>query len=86
MTDSKMWVDVSVAMRILDSSRNFIMRRAIEGELLYRQTGRIQICRVSICRFCLKDSFPEATAYPLDCSVCQYFNTRKSKKYPSKVN
>lgn len=73
MTDSKMWVEVPEAMKILKSSRSTIMRRAIEGELLYRKTGTIQICRVSICRFCLKKSFPEAVDYPLDCKACQYF-------------
>ncbi len=80
MTDSKMWVEVPTAMAILKCSRNTIIRKAIEGKLLYRKTGTIQICRVSICRLCLKESFPEAEEYPLDCKICQYFNTKKQKK------
>lgn len=79
MTDRQMWVGVPTAMEILRTSRNTIMRRAIEGELLYRKAGNIQICRVSICRFCLKESFPETVEYPLDCKICQYFNTKKPK-------
>lgn len=82
MTDNKMWVEVPIAMAILKSSRSTIMRRATGGELLYRKTGTIQICRVSICRFCLKKSFPEAEEYPLDCRVCPYFN-KKTKNNPS---
>lgn len=79
MIDSQMWVPVPTAMKILNTSRNTIMRRAIEGELLYRRVGNIQICRVSICRFCLKESFPEVVDYPLNCKACQYFNTKKPK-------
>ncbi len=80
MTDRQMWVEVPAAMKILQCSRNTIIRKAIEGKLLYRKTGNLQICRVSICRFCLKESFPEAVEYPLDCKICQYFNTKKQKK------
>lgn len=79
MTDSRMWVDVQTAMKILKSSRNTIIRRAIKGELLYRKTGNIQISRASICRFCLKESFPEITEYPLDCETCQHFKTLQIK-------
>ncbi len=79
MTDSRMWVPVSVAANILKVSRNTVMRKAKKGDLLHRKVGGIQVSRASICRLCLKESFPEIKEYPLNCDTCQYFKTLQNK-------
>lgn len=74
MTDPRLWVPVSVAADILKVGDSTIKRQVATKELLCRKIGRsIQVSRVSICQACLKESFPDATDYPLNCDICQYF-------------
>lgn len=76
MTDPRMLVDVNAAANILKVSRSTIKRMVSAGKLLCRKIGRpIQISRVSICQVCLKESFPNATEYPLNCDICKYFKS-----------
>lgn len=74
MTDFRMWVSVNVAADILRVSYSTIKRLAEAKDLLCRKIGHsFQISRISICQNCLKESFPEARKYPLNCDTCQYF-------------
>lgn len=81
MTDFRMWVPVNTAAGILRVSDSTIKRLATSKELLSRKIGRsFQVSRLSICQYCLKENFPEATKYPLNCDACQYFKPADSKK------
>lgn len=80
MTDPRTLVNVNAAAKILKVSHSTIKRMVSAGELLCRKIGRpLQISRASICQVCLKKCFPDATKYPLNCDICQYFKSVDNK-------
>ncbi len=78
MTDSRMWVDVSTAAKILKISLSTVRRKLKSKELSYRRVGIVQVSRASICQACLKESFSDATDYPLNCDTCHYFKPKST--------
>lgn len=86
MTNFRMWVPVNVAAGILKVSASTVKRLAAAKELLCRKIGHsLQVSRISICQNCLKESFPEATKYPLNCDVCQYFKPPNPQKQDKSI-
>lgn len=79
MTDSRMWVDVGTAAKILRICQNTVRRKISNGELLHRKVGIVQVSRTSICQACLKENFPKATDYPLNCDTCDYFKPKTTQ-------
>lgn len=68
MTDSRMWVPVSVAAKILKVSRETIYRMIKTEKLRARQPTKhtTQIERLSICQACS----PSLQEHSLDCCNC----------------
>lgn len=87
MTNSRQWVSVSTAAKILKVSRRVIDQKMKDGKLIYRKPGEksTQITRISICQVCLSECFPNATDFPLNCDTCHYFRPSQQKKQSSPI-